>query len=139
MHRRRPYVMVRDRGKKTLDERFTDFADSVSELMGKWWVTGISVLAVLVWLAIGPFMRFSDSWQLAINTPTTVLEMWLAFILAAAANRLERRNREMLEQQNRMLEHNLWMHQRQLDLLERVDELLKQGQQKLSHIEDKVD
>ena len=80
-----------------LNERFTALADTVSEGIGEWWVTAISVLVVLLWLASGPLFRFSDTWQLMINTPTTVLEMWLGFLIAAAANRVERRNDAMLE------------------------------------------
>jgi low affinity Fe/Cu permease len=82
---------------KTMDERFTDLADTISEGMGKWWVTAISIVLVLLWLAAGPFMHFSDTWQLIVNTPTTLLELWIGFLLAAATNRVERRHDELLK------------------------------------------
>lgn len=81
--------------KQTINERFTDLADIVSQAMGQWWVTAISIAAVLLWLAVGPIFHFSDTWQLLVNTPTTILEMWIGFLLAAAANRVEKRNREI--------------------------------------------
>lgn len=80
-----------------LDEKFTGIADRVSEGMGKWQVTAVSVVIVALWLAAGPFFHFSDTWQLMVNTPTTILEMWVGFLLAAAANRAEKRNRMLHE------------------------------------------
>jgi low affinity Fe/Cu permease len=82
---------------KTINERFTDLADIISEGMGKWWVTAISIVLVLLWLAAGPFMHFSDTWQLIVNTPTTLLELWIGFLLAAATNRVERRHDALLK------------------------------------------
>jgi low affinity Fe/Cu permease len=84
--------------RKTLDDRFTDLADRVSEIMGKWWVMAISVVLVLIWLACGPFYHFSDSWQLIANSPTTILELWIGFLLAAATNRVERRHEQLLRE-----------------------------------------
>lgn len=80
-----------------LNERFTDIADKISEGMGYWWVFLLSVIAVAVWLFSGPVFHFSDTWQLIINTPTTILEMWIGFLLAAAANRSEKRTKDILE------------------------------------------
>jgi low affinity Fe/Cu permease len=91
--------------KKTLNERFTEFADWVSETIGKWWVTAISLLVLFAWLALGPLMHFSDSWQLAANTPTTWIELFLGFIIAAAANRVEKRNKALQEQQMKIIRH----------------------------------
>lgn len=91
--------------KKTFDERFTDFADTISEGMGKWWITALSVIAVLVWLASGPIFNYSDTWQLMVNTPTTIIELWIGFLLAAAANRVEKRNRELQQTQMLLLKH----------------------------------
>lgn len=88
-----------------MNERFTRIADRVSETIGQWWVTAISIVVVLLWLASGPFFHFSDTWQLMINTPTTILEMWLGFLIAAAANRVERNNRLLQDQQFKIIQH----------------------------------
>lgn len=87
-----------------MNDRFTRLADAVSEGMGYWWVSALALIAVLAWLAAGPMMGFSDTWQLAINTPTTIAELFIGFLLAAAANRAERRNRDLMEQIKRLVE-----------------------------------
>jgi low affinity Fe/Cu permease len=91
--------------KRTIDDRFTAVADTVSEAVGKWWITGGSVIAVAIWLATGPFFHWSDTWQLLINTPTTILEMWLGFLCCAAANRVEKRNWQLHQTMKLMLDH----------------------------------
>lgn len=46
-----------------------------------------SVGLVILWLMSGPFFAFSDTWQLLINTPTTVITFWMAFIIQNTQNR----------------------------------------------------
>jgi low affinity Fe/Cu permease len=46
-----------------------------------------SVLIVLVWAATGPVFGFSDTWQLVINTGTTILTFNMVFVIQAAQNR----------------------------------------------------
>jgi low affinity Fe/Cu permease len=46
-----------------------------------------SVLIVLVWAATGPIFGFSDTWQLVINTGTTILTFNMVFVIQAAQNR----------------------------------------------------
>jgi low affinity Fe/Cu permease len=46
-----------------------------------------SVLIVLVWALTGPVFHFSDTWQLVINTGTTILTFNMVFVIQAAQNR----------------------------------------------------
>ena len=46
-----------------------------------------SLLIVVVWALSGPIFRFSDTWQLVINTGTTILTFNMVFIIQAAQNR----------------------------------------------------
>ena len=46
-----------------------------------------SVLIVLVWALTGPLFRFSDTWQLVINTGTTILTFNMVFVIQHAQNR----------------------------------------------------
>jgi len=46
-----------------------------------------SVLIVLVWALTGPLFKFSDTWQLVINTGTTILTFNMVFVIQAAQNR----------------------------------------------------
>lgn len=107
--------------RKPINEQFTDIADMISEGMGKWWVTVISVIIVLIWLISGPFFHFSDTWQLIINTPTTILEMWIGFLIAAAANRVEKRNRELHEQMFKLEQTVLSLVQKEEQELEQIE------------------
>lgn len=81
-----------------MDEKFTSFADRVTYYVGTWPVTVISLVIVFIWLGFGPVAHFSDSWQLWINSPTTVVELFLGFFTLAAANRVERRTHDLLEE-----------------------------------------
>src|ERR1700730_13269519 len=54
---------------RTVDERFTDFADRVSEAMGKWRTSAFCLVLIAIWGAFGPYTGYSDSWQLWVNTP----------------------------------------------------------------------
>lgn len=87
-----------ERQRKTLDERFTDLADTVSQMMGSWKLTAFFLAAILLWAAFGPFMHFSDSWQLWVNTPTTIIELFCECFILAAANRVERRHDLLLRE-----------------------------------------
>lgn len=106
--------------KKSLNDRFTDIADVVSEKMGRWWITLTSIVLVVLWLASGPLFHFSDTWQLIVNTPTTIIEMWIGFLLAAAANRAEKHNRQLQEHQG--------------TLLEKIESIEEQHERMLNHL-----
>ena len=43
----------------------------------------VAVLAILVWSATGPMFRFSDTWQLVINTATTIVTFLIVFLFKA--------------------------------------------------------
>src|SRR5438094_8997547 len=47
----------------------------------------VAVAVVLVWLITGPLFNFSDTWQLVINTSTTIVTFWMVFLIQASANR----------------------------------------------------
>jgi len=46
-----------------------------------------SFIMVVVWAAFGPYFQYSENWQLVINTSTTIITFWLAFLILAAQNR----------------------------------------------------
>src|SRR5262249_16837551 len=47
----------------------------------------VAVLAILAWVALGPVFRFSDSWQLVINTATTIVTFLMVFLIQNTQNR----------------------------------------------------
>ena len=68
-------------------ERFRRFARQTSELVGSAWAFGIAILSVIVWAALGPRYDYSDTWQLVINTGTTIVTFLMVFAIQNTQNR----------------------------------------------------
>jgi len=66
---------------------FRKFAQRTSEAMGSPWAFVIAVSAVVVWAASGPLFGFSDTWQLVINTSTTIVTFLMVFLIQNTQNR----------------------------------------------------
>src|SRR6266540_4066369 len=60
----------------------------VTARTGSSWAFGLALLVVLVWLATGPLFGFSDTWQLVINTGTTVVTFLMVFLIQRKQNEL---------------------------------------------------
>jgi low affinity Fe/Cu permease len=58
--------------------------------MGHYWAFTLAVLACVIWAVSGPFFGFSDTWQLVINTATTVLTFLAVFLIQNSQNRESR-------------------------------------------------
>ena len=59
---------------------------------------GASVLLVVVWAVTGPLFHFSDTWQLFINTTTTVVTFWMVFVIQNSANRASKATQLKLDE-----------------------------------------
>ena len=70
-----------------LRERFRRFACSTADSMGSPWMFFLAVAIVVVWAVSGPFFGYSDSWQLIINTGTTILTFLMVFLIQNTQNR----------------------------------------------------
>lgn len=70
-----------------MSKQFARFAHWTSDAMGSPWAFVLSLLAVVTWAVSGPIFHFSDTWQLVINTSTTVVTFWMVFLIQAAQNR----------------------------------------------------
>lgn len=66
---------------------FTRFTSSISKAMGHAWVFAVALLALIIWAISGPFLGFSDTWQLIINTSTTIITFLMVFIIQNTQNR----------------------------------------------------
>jgi low affinity Fe/Cu permease len=66
---------------------FVNFANRVAEASGYPSVFVAAVVTVLVWLATGPFFQFSDTWQLVMNTLTSVITFIMVFLIQTSQNR----------------------------------------------------
>ena len=102
-----------------LNDRFTDLADFVSEKMGTWQVTAFFLMLITIWAGFGPATHYSDAWQLWINTPTTIIELFCECFILSAANRLEKRNRQLHENMLDLLKKIAAEEEQELDILGR--------------------
>ncbi len=66
---------------------FTRFTTFVSTMLGRPWVFVIALVLLLVWGLSGPLLQFSDTWQLIINTSTTIITFLMVFIIQNTQNR----------------------------------------------------
>lgn len=70
-----------------VSDRFNAIADKLTRVLGSMQALIGSVLLVVVWALTGPIFNFSDTWQLFINTSTTVITFWMVFVIQNSANR----------------------------------------------------
>jgi low affinity Fe/Cu permease len=70
-----------------MNKRFVQFANRVAEASGYPSVFSVAVLSVILWLATGPLFRFSDSWQLVMNTVTSIITFLMVFLIQTSQNR----------------------------------------------------
>jgi low affinity Fe/Cu permease len=70
-----------------LDTWFTQFAHHTSRFSGSPWIFSLAVLTILVWAITGPMFGFSDTWQLVINTSTTIITFLMVFLIQNTQNR----------------------------------------------------
>jgi low affinity Fe/Cu permease len=71
----------------TVRDAFRCFAQRASVLLGSAWAFCGAVLVIVVWLVTGPTFHFSDTWQLIINTATTVVTFLMVFLIQNTQNR----------------------------------------------------
>jgi low affinity Fe/Cu permease len=68
-------------------ELFRHLAHWTAEVAGSVWVFTSAVVIILIWLATGPMFHFSDTWQLIINTGTTIVTFLMVFLIQNTQNR----------------------------------------------------
>ncbi|NEI73183.1 low affinity iron permease family protein [Rhizobium lusitanum] len=66
---------------------FSTFATTIANLSGKPATFVLAVALVLVWAVSGPFFGYSETWQLVINTSTTIITFLMVFVLQNSQNR----------------------------------------------------
>jgi low affinity Fe/Cu permease len=72
---------------RPLNHLFSDAAQITSREVGRAWVFILAVATILLWAITGPFFHFSDTWQLVINTGTTVVTFLMVFLIQNSQNR----------------------------------------------------
>jgi low affinity Fe/Cu permease len=70
-----------------MNEFFRRFSSVTSDVVGSSWAFILAVLIVVVWAATGPAFNYSDTWQLVINTGTTIITFLMVFLIQNTQNR----------------------------------------------------
>jgi low affinity Fe/Cu permease len=70
-----------------MDQFFTRIAARISSAVGQPLAFVIAVAALVMWAVSGPMFGFSDTWQLIVNTSTTIITFLMVFLIQNAQNR----------------------------------------------------
>ena len=70
-----------------MSELFRRFARKISEVLGRAEVFLGAVLLIGIWAVLGPIYHYSDTWQLVINTATTIVTFLMVFLIQNTQNR----------------------------------------------------
>jgi low affinity Fe/Cu permease len=91
---------------KFLRTRFEILAEWISQNLGHPYAFTLALAIVIIWAITGPVFSYSDTWQLVINTGTTIVTFLMVFLLQNTGNRTIEELRDSLknvEQQNQDL------------------------------------
>lgn len=70
-----------------MNEVFRRFAHQVSSVVGRPQAFAVALLVIFLWALTGPAFGFSDTWQLVINTGTTIITFLMVFLIQNTQNR----------------------------------------------------
>jgi low affinity Fe/Cu permease len=70
-----------------VSDAFRLFARRSSMVLGSAWVFATAILVILIWGLTGPVFHYSDTWQLIINTGTTIVTFLMVFLIQNTQNR----------------------------------------------------
>ena len=87
MKNKNPAGTQEQQASPALTQQFAQFAHATSVWTGNPWTFLLAVAVVIVWVATGPLFNYSDTWQLVINTGTTIVTFLMVFLIQNTQNR----------------------------------------------------
>jgi low affinity Fe/Cu permease len=84
-HPRRHFHPLRPRS--AVGRALETISHDVTAFSGSSWAFATAAAVILIWLATGPFFHFSDTWQLVVNTGTTVVTFLMVFLIQRSQNK----------------------------------------------------
>ncbi len=73
--------MAKRKESKSIGAKFEAFSKAITQFTGSTAAFGIALGVVVVWALVGPLFGFSDTWQLVINTGTTIVTFLMVFLI----------------------------------------------------------
>ena len=70
-----------------MKEAFRKFARKAAQWLGTTWAFLAAILVIVIWGAIGPLFHYSDTWQLVMNTATSIVTFLMVFLIQNTQNR----------------------------------------------------
>jgi low affinity Fe/Cu permease len=118
-----------------MKQLFRSFASATSAAAGSPWAFLLAVLIIVVWGVSGPIFGFSDTWQLVINTGTTIVTFLMVFLIQNTHNRDAKAMHLKLDELILGLQG---ARTHLVDLEDLTDEELEQLQKQFQHIRERV-
>jgi low affinity Fe/Cu permease len=81
------WIAMADEKSTTLSDLFRRFANAASAKLGTHWAFIAALLLVIGWAVTGPMFDYSETWQLVINTGTTIITFLMVFLIQSTQNR----------------------------------------------------
>ena len=110
---------------------FTRCAKATSRATGRPWAFILACTLIVVWLLSGPFFQYSDTWQLVINTSTTIITFLMVFLIQSTQNRDAEALQVKLDE---LLRVTLGAHNALLDLEELEEHELERIRRVYTHL-----
>src|SRR6478752_2085654 len=79
--------MNHSKHKKGIGKIFDHFSGAVTKVTGKPVAFIVAFFIIIIWALTGPIFRFSDTWQLVINTGTTIITFLMVFVIQQSQNK----------------------------------------------------
>jgi low affinity Fe/Cu permease len=119
-----------------ISDAFRVFARRSAIMLGSAWAFAAAVLAILVWILTGPTFHFSDTWQLIINTATTIITFLMVFLIQNTQNRDAKAVHLKLDELIRALKG---ARNQLVDLEDLSDEELKKLEKQFQHMRERAE
>ena len=119
-----------------VSDAFRIFARRSSNVLGSAWAFVLALLVIVVWGATGPTFHYSDTWQLIINTGTTIVTFLMVFLIQNTQNRDAKAVHLKLDEIIRAIKG---ARNELVDLEELSDEDLKKLEQQFQRIRQKAE